>query len=525
LEQYTNETKPKDFTYKILADPAPSCVNNVVTVTVDKKIDLPQDTPLQVNPDGTVVTSVENPGLVVGQRVIISGLVDSLDDLNTRTPLNGEYKVTAINEDGKRFQYTIPGDPIPDRTSNTGGNVRVSGLGRTQLANIFFYKVLADSEGNAIPIRLWSGTGSINVDDGKFTGQYRFAGEERSTVFDLAAEYIKVGNAKRFFLYLNGSQVATVDDTDPLPDYNNMALFVRGASRCMFEHIYSLGVNLSQNSVVPITSPISKIWGDNEINTSEALRKYGVSGIIQKTYLSGISSEGPPSHILYYDEFGTIMREMAYLNIKYDRAFPALYARMMKTFNRLKGYVVSGFYAGSYGADFLIFNCQDTNINLDDTTGNFLRIQGITFTQNTTKSITVDDFYKRRSNFADPINRDDGTLVDPAIEKEEYNRILNSRTKYGVNEFNIQSQYIQTDDAAEEIFGWTIDKVSKPKILVGLNAFATYNLQLGDIIQLNYKNNDGIDVIAPEDKRFVIYNIEYNKSVSDESMTMYLAEV
>jgi len=525
LEAYTNETKPKDFSYKILADPAPSCVDNIVTVSVDKKIDLPSGAPLQVNPDGTVSTPTTRPGLVVGQRVIVSGLVDSLDDRDTRTPLNGEYKVVGILEDGKQFRYEIPGDTIPNRTSLTGGNVRLTGFGRTQLANMFFYKVLADENGNAIPIRLWSGTGSINVDDGKFTGQYRFTGEERSTVFDLAAEYIKVGNAKRFFLYLNGSQVATVTDTDPLPEYNNMALFVRGASRCMFENVYSLGVNIGQNSSVPITSPISKIWGDDEINTSEALRKYALSGIIQNAYLSGISAEGPPSHIMYYDEFGTIMREVAYLNIKYDRAYPALYARIMKTLNRLKGYVVSGFYAGSYGADFLVFNCLDNIVNLDDTTGNFLRIQGITFTQNTTKSLTVDDFYKRRANFSDPITRDDGFLVDPAIEKQEYNRILNSRNKYGVNEFNIQSQYIQTDDAAEEIFGWIIEKVSKPKILVGLNTFATQNLQLGDIVQINYKNNEGVDVIAPENKRFVIYNMEYNKSMGDENMTIFLAEV
>jgi hypothetical protein len=502
LEQYTNETKPKEFSYKILADPAPECVNNIVTVTVDKKIDF-----------------------VVGQRVLISGLVDSLDDRDTRTPLNGEYKVVEVNEDGKRFRYEIPGDPIPNRTSLTGGNARITGLGRTQLANMFFYKIVADSQGRAIPVRLWSGTGSINVDDGKFTGQYRFAGEERSTVFDVSAEYIKIGNAKRFFLYLNGSQVATVTDTDPLPDYNNMALFVRGASRCMFENIYALGTNLSQNSVVPAFGPISKIWGGEEINTAESLRKYALSGIIQKTYLSGISGEGPPSHIIYYDEFGTIMREVAYLNVKYDRAFPALYARVMKTLNRLKGYVISGFYAGSYGADFLVFNCLDNIVNLDDTTGNFLRIQGITFTQNTTKSLTVDDFYRRRASFSDPITRDDGILVDPSIEKQEYNRILNSRSKYGINEFNIQSQYIQTDDAAEEMFGWIIEKVSRPKILVGLNTFATQNLQLGDIIQINYKNNDGTDIISPVEKRFVIYNMEYNKSVGDENMTLFLAEV
>jgi hypothetical protein len=218
------------------------------------------------------------------------------------------------------------------------------------------------------------------------------------------------------------------------------------------------------------------------------------------------------------------MREAAYLNIKYDRAFPALYARIMKTLNRLKGYSVSGFYAGSYGADFLIFNCTDANINLDDTTGNFLRIQGVTFTQSTTKDLSVDDYYKKTSSLIDPINNFDGTLINPLIQKEEYNRILNSRTKYGTNEFTIESPYIQTDDAAENVFGWTLEKITKQKILVGLNTFATFNVQLGDLVKINYKNNEGINIISDTEKSFVVYNIEYTKDTNGENMTMYLAE-
>jgi hypothetical protein len=219
------------------------------------------------------------------------------------------------------------------------------------------------------------------------------------------------------------------------------------------------------------------------------------------------------------------MREVAYLNVKYDRAYPALYARVMRTFNRLKGYSISGFYAGSYGADFLIFNCLDANINLDDTTGNFLRIQGITFTQNTTKTLSVDNYYKRLATLSDPITNNDGVLVNPFVQREEYNRIINSRSRYGLNEFTIESPYIQTDDVAENIFGWTMGKVSVPKTLVGINTFATQNLQLGDIIQINYKNNEGLNIISDENKRFVVYNIEYSKSNSEETMTMFLAEV
>ena len=580
IDQYTNSSTSQYSNYDILSTPAPSCVSNIVTAVTKTEIKF-----------------------VVGQKILVNGMVDSLNPLDTRTPLNGEYVVTAINNDKKTFQYTIPGESISNRTSTTGASLRIEENAPRNISNVYFYKVLSDKKQTkfqsysinsgvltlnldkesrfevgeriilqedlglnlagdyvvlstsnrtitvptalsnkvltetgpsaiintkdpvAIPYKLWSGTANIVVDDGKFTGQYRFVGEETPTVYDLSAEYENISGGRRFYLYINGSQIATVNDTDPLLEYNNMAVFVRGSSKCMFENVYAIGANISDNSKVPVATPVSKIWGDDEIDASESLRKYAVSGMIQKTYLSGINSEGSPSHILYFDEFGTIMREAAYLNIKYDRAYPALYARMMKTYNRLKGYVVSGFYAGSYGADFLIFNCTDTNINLDDTTGNFLRIQGIAFTQNTSRTLSVDDYYKRVSSISDPIFREDNVLVNPFVQREEYNRIINSRSRYGINEFTIESDYIQTQEAAEDIFGWVIDKVSKPKILVGINTFATFNMQLGDIVNINYKNNEDLNVISDSQKRFVVYNIGYNKSLGDESMTMYLAEV
>jgi hypothetical protein len=502
IEKYVGSNKPKVVSYKILSSPAPTCINNVVTVYTESQITWS-----------------------VGQRVTILGMIDSLNPLDTRTPLNGEFIITSISADKKSFQYVVPGNSIANRSSTSGATASISELDKNDLANVYFYKVLADKDGKAIPYKLWSGIANILVDDGKFTGQYRFVGEDSPTVYDLSAEYINLGNAKRFFLYINGKQVATVTDEEPLPEYNAMALFVRGSSRCMFENIYAIGANVSQNSKVDLATPISKIFGDNEVDSNEALRKYAISGVIQKTYLSGINSEEPSPYLLYFDEFGTIMREAAYFNIKYDRAFPALYSRIMKTFNKLKSYSISGFYGGSYGADFLIFNCLDTNINLDDTTGNFLRIQGVTFTQQTTQTLTVDDYYKKTSSLTDPINNFDGSLINPLIAKQEYNKILNSRNKYGTNEFSIQSQYIQTDDAAQNIFGWVLDKVTSPKILIGVNVFGMFNFQLGDLVSINYKNNEGKNLIADIEKRFIIYNIEYSKEASGENMTMYLVEV
>jgi hypothetical protein len=293
----------------------------------------------------------------------------------------------------------------------------------------------------------------------------------------------------------------------------------------MFEHVYALTNNYAQNTVSIVGETLSSVFGDTEIDANESFRKYAVSGLIQGTYLSGISSQQPPKYNMYFDEFGSIMRECAYFDIKYDRSYPALYAQLSPTFNRIKGYTVSGFQADSYGAEFLIFNATDTALNLDDTTGNYLRIQGITFTQDTSYELTVDEYFKKQSNLSDPQLEGSTLITSPLVEKAKYDQIKLSRLVYGKNEFTIDSQYIQTQDDADELMGWIINKVMTPKKSIGINMFSIPTLQLGDIVTLDYKNNDGLDLVATENDRFVVYNVEYGRSLSGPSMTIYLSEV
>jgi len=422
------------------------------------------------------------------------------------------------------------------------------GQSEIDINNIVFYKIKKDaSNNNAIPIKLWGGLSKILVNDGNFSGQNRVIGEENTTVYDLAVEYENIGQTRRFYLYINNKLIKVVDDTDPLPIYNNMGLFVRGSSRCMFENIYAISQNYSQNTVATISSPISDafgqtsqsntvinktrppeekgIFGQNQINLNESFRKYALSGILQSTYLSGISAQQPPEYNIYFDEFGSIMRECSYFNIKYDRAYPALYAQLSPTPNKIKGYSVSGFYADSYGAEFLIFNSTDMPLNLDETTGNYLRIQGITFTQDTTHELTVDEYFNKRSNFANPVLNSSSQIISPLIEQEAYDNIKMSRIIYGNNEFTLDTPYIQTQDDAEKLMGWLINKFMKPKKSVGLKIFATPIIQLGDIVSINYKDSSGLDLVSPDSSRFVVYNIEYSRSNTGPSMIAYLSEV
>jgi hypothetical protein len=392
--------------------------------------------------------------------------------------------------------------------------------------NVLFYKIKKDSSNSdAIPVKLWGGLSKITVDDGSFTGQYRMTTQETPTVYDLSVEYKDIGKTRRFYLYINNNLVKVVDDTDPLPIYNNMALFTRGSSRVMFENIYALSENYSQNTVATAVDTIAKTFGDESVDINESFRKYAMSGVVQSTYLSGISAQQPPKYNMYFDEFGTIMRECAYFDIKYDRAYPALYAQLSPTFNRIKGYTTSGFYADSYGAEFLVFNATDKALVLDDTSGNYLRIQGITFTQDTTHKLTVDEYFNKRSSLSDPEMQGTTVLTSPYVEAEIYNKIKQSRMIYGNNEFSIDAQYIQTQDSANSLMGWIIDKLMTPKRSVGVNIFSIPTLQLGDIVTINYKDSNNLDIISTPSTRFVVYNIEYTRNLDGPNMTIYLSEV
>jgi hypothetical protein len=293
----------------------------------------------------------------------------------------------------------------------------------------------------------------------------------------------------------------------------------------MFENIYALSKNYSQNTVFTVNETLGQVFGDKDIDVTESFRKYAMSGVVQSTYLSGISAQQPPKYDMYFEEFGSIMRECAYFDIKYDRAYPALYAKLSPTFNNIKGYTTSGFYADSYGAEFLIFNSTDKALNLDETTGNFLRIQGITFTQDTTHELTVDEFFKKRGNLSDPELVGSTLTYSPLVEKSRYDEIKLSRLTYGKNEFSIDSPYIQTQDDADAMMNWIINKLMVPKKSVGMNIFSIPTLQLGDIVTINYKDSSGLDLISKDSSRFVVYNIEYQRSESGPNMTIYLSEV
>ena len=154
-----------------------------------------------------------------------------------------------------------------------------------------------------------------------------------------------------------------------------------------------------------------------------------------------------------------------------------------------------------------------------------MSIQGVTFTQDTTREINVDEYFKKKSNLADPEFQADSITTSSLVEKSKYDEIKLSRLIYGKNEFALDSLYIQSQDQAEDLLGWIINKTKDPKKAVGLNLFSIPTLQLGDIVTIDYQDSNGLDLITASDTRFVVYNIDYSRSGNGPSMTAYLSEV
>ncbi len=375
----------------------------------------------------------------------------------------------------------------------------------------------------AYPEKLWSGMTSIQVDSGQLFGAGRVTGEPVSTVYDLGVEYKDIGSTRRFYLYINNLCVGYVDDTSPTEVYDHIALFSRGSARVMFENVYALTNSYSENTAAALDAPIAELFSDDgNMTQSDAFKKYALSGAVQSTYLSGIGSQEPPKYNMYYDEFGTIMRECAYFNIKYDQAYPALRSMLAPTFTTEKGYTVSGFYSNPYGAEFMLFNNTDTILALDESGGNYLRILGVAFTQDSDNDVTVDEYFSERGSLS---NSEAVSSDNLSKNKKIFQDIKNSRSIYGKKEFSFESPFIQSREAAEKILGWTISKIGKPRKAIGLSIYPNPLLQLGDIVTVDYFDRDGIDVLGTDGKQFVVYSIEYQKESSGPSMTVHLSEV
>ena len=121
-------------------------------------------------------------------------------------------------------------------------------------------------------------------------------------------------------------------------------------------------------------------------------------------------------------------------------------------------------------------------------------------------------------------------IGNPTEYKQEYEQILNSRARYGRQEFEeLSSEYIQDDAVAEDMISWIVNKTFRPRQLLGVNVFGMSQIQLGDILTVDYQVNPTgateMEAITNKDKKFVTYQVDYNKTPDGTTSTIFLVEV
>jgi hypothetical protein len=427
---------------------------------------------------------------------------------------------------------------ILDKVPNKGDRVVISGQTLTQYNGYFKVMEVGNSTEKwklerdelAIPEVLWSAKSKILADTTGTVGMSRTSPKEDIPVYDLKIKWIRLSdNSIKFDLYINDVFVGGCTDAEPTPTNNCIGLFVRGTSKCMFEHVYAVSRDYQQLAKPASIANSPKIFDLDSIKLSNTFNAYRLNEAIITDYLSSQTSTGFENS-LYFEEFGTIMRECAYLNVRYDKAYPALIAKIANTYNPLLGYYVSNFRANPYGAEFMVFNTTDSPLPMDSSTGNYLRINGVAFTAESNNELTVDDFFNKVSDYS---HSQFTTLPKNATNaKNDSILIKNSRITYGKKDFSLEAPYIQDRDTAYEMMDWMIQKIKKPKIAIGVEVFGLPIVQLGDILEINYtitKEKDGVYndeyVQISPNSRFVVYAINYSVDSKGPSNTLYLSEV
>jgi hypothetical protein len=378
----------------------------------------------------------------------------------------------------------------------------------------------------AIPEVLWSAKSKIIVDTSGTVGMSRTSPKDDIPVYDLKIKWENLPNGSiRFYLYINDVFIGGCTDAEPETKTNYIGLFVRGTSKCMFEHVYGISNNYQQLQKPDTFKNSPKIFNLDGIKLSNTFNAYRLNEAIITDYLSGQTSTGFEND-LYFEEFGTILRECAYFNVRYDKAYPALVAKIANTYNPLLGYYVSNFKANPYGAEFMVFNTTDSPLPMDSSSGNYLRINGIAFTAESNNELTVDDYFNKVNDY----NHSQFTSLPSNATNAKNDSILikNSRITYGKKDFSLDAPYIQDRDTAYEMMGWMIQKIKNPKTAIGVEIFGLPIIQLGDILQIDYSifkdtNNEYVQI--PSDSRFVVYAINHSVDTNGPSQTLFLSEV
>ncbi|UMO76254.1 minor tail protein [Streptomyces phage Tomas] len=282
-----------------------------------------------------------------------------------------------------------------------------------------------------------------------------------------------------------------VSKKEPLT--GRFGLFTRADSQADFEYLYGNGT--TEDLHIDKTDFFDRIRGgivSSQADSEWVYKWHYTSHIVKKRkkWLWARYSQR------FFDEFGPIGHEVREFDVQFDK-FPAVHSNLY--FSNDTQVVLPEYSSSPFGAKFILANAYRSNavVNGEDT---------LTFgADNAVEQKLM--IYGRTVN-----KEDEKTIV---AKNEEAIR------RRGVVETEIQSEWIQTEAAAQALADWINLHWSQGCDEVEAEIFGNPLLQLGDIVSINYPQKD----FNPVDHRYFIVGIQRGFSAGYDTTKLTLRRV
>jgi hypothetical protein len=319
-------------------------------------------------------------------------------------------------------------------------------------------------------------------------------------VFDIDILIKKYANAIKYEIYYGGIKLGTY--VEPLGEAinvnaQNVFLFVRNDSQAIFEYVMA-----AARPYNVITDKNANEYFKNYRHFNRQLEK----GIIpvSKTFIFQDENKGIK---FYFNDFARLAREVKEYDIRFSS--PAFTSALLDISNVNPKYFVKTYRPTAFGAKLTLVNSAGSAISLGEGDALPLFIIGIAAQEINTGTITMKDMY---------------SLIQED-KKRQTDREKNIAI-YGVQTFNLDSQYIQSISQAKNLMRWISRYCGRQRIRLSLEVMSNPLVELGDKVKV-FDKSRGYNQSNPNfgEKTFVVSSISHNVSSNGPSMTVDLIEV
>lgn len=282
-------------------------------------------------------------------------------------------------------------------------------------------------------------------------------------------------------VYVNGVKrlQETMRGDDKIESNTKFGLYIRGRTKATFEYLYAVRSHATLREPADDTSYLDKIKGSYYGTYADRELPYNW---VTKTRMPKKNStkrkNSKPD--FFFDEFGAILHEVREYDVTFSEA-PVLHSRLYNTNDWSS--VVTEYRASAFGAHFIVANTtrQNAIVNGDETFNQGGGNQTVSHRMN--------------------------VIGRPLVEAEENSEVevkneAQIRAR-GEIETQVESPWIQTESAAEQLSKWISEHWSKGCDEYTVDIFGNPLLEIGDMVTIDFPEKD----MTPAEARFFVTSI------------------